>query len=155
MGFLDSLGAASSNVVAAERNDSGGGGRNPSQIYANILREQEADYLQRWQFFEDRAFDDVLDPGRSGQIRDNALGYATDSVNSSFDRAASRSETLRSRYNQDQTPGSKAIQTRQDAIARASTLATARNSTREFVRERENSLLSGNQNTATGTLGRV
>lgn len=117
--------------------------RDPRDIQGDILRAQWNDWENRFQWAEDLQYANVLDPQRSGELRRQAIDETTAAANNAQDRAANRTEMLRSRFNISATPEEQAQTQRMNAVSGAANRVSARNQTRGFLQERDMQLLAG------------
>ena len=115
----------------------------PDEINARITREMWADWENRFKPFEDFANDTILDPEQRSRLNTEALQNSQDTVNTAFDRAETRIQTLAGRLPQDTDPQVQESRDRQSALARRGASVDAYNTTNAAIGDREIERLAG------------
>jgi hypothetical protein len=117
--------------------------RKPGDVFADITRAQAMDYEQRFLPIEGLANAAIMDPERRGELTQQALNIADNAVDSSFARAQGRMSMLQSRFNNTQRPDERSANNRENEVQKRAAKVHARNSTRSYLRDREDALLMG------------
>ena len=115
----------------------------PDEINARLLREQWADWENRFRSYQQQAFATITDPEERARLDQEALENATGSVDTAFKRARSSIATLASRNPTKTDPQMQQARERQLSLAHRSARVNAHNQTQIALGDREMYRLTG------------
>lgn len=111
-----------------------------SRTYANIIRGEYADYLNRFQPYELR----MMDLAQSSELLDQQLARITTNVDHAFGNQNLKDASLNmQRYGVNQNEAQQNRQARETDINRAMAIAHAKNNTRVAAEDRKFGLITG------------
>ena len=111
-----------------------------SKTYANIVRGEYGDYLNRFRPYEMR----MMELSRSNELLDQQLSRITTTINHSFNNQNMSDTAIRmQRYGIHQSQQQKQSHARQSDMNKAMSIAHARNNTRMAASDRQFGLMTG------------
>lgn len=114
-----------------------------SKTYANIIRDEYADYMSRFQPYENK----VLDLAESRELLNQQLGRITTNVNRSFSNPNMNAGALmQQRFGTSQNQQEQSSQFRNNNRNQALSVAHAKNNTRLADADRRTGLITGSNN---------
>jgi hypothetical protein len=117
--------------------DGGGGGQSASDLFAQITRQQWADYMNTFVPLENQLIKYATDPG----VVSGAMSKASEGVNDAFDaQEASSARRLRG-LGLTLDADEQAAQTKSSGLARSLADVGSQNIVRDLTRERQDSIL--------------
>lgn len=108
-----------------------------SDLFAEITRDQYADWARTWRPFEDKLIEYATDP----TVVSGAMSDASTSVNSSFDRQATQTQSRLRGLGLTLNADEQKAADRSAGLARASADVDAQNRVRDQVKARQQSIL--------------
>jgi hypothetical protein len=148
MGYLSSKYKEMSALIAERQNQQryglGGISLNDdeyaSKTYAQIIRSQYDDYVNRFQPYEER----MMDLAQSRELLDEQLSRITANINSSYANPQFSAGALTSqRYGVQQSADERAFSTKQRSMDKALATANAKNNTRLANADMQQNMITG------------
>ena len=111
-----------------------------SKTYAQIIRSQYNDYVNRFQPYEER----MMDLAQSRELLDEQLSRITANINSSYANPQFSAGALTSqRYGVQQSADERAFSTKQRSMDKALAIAHAKNNTRLANADMQQNMITG------------
>lgn len=115
----------------------------PDKTNARIYREQWADWENRFKPFQGEAVNSILDPQKRQALDDEALANSQSVVDTAFNRAESRIQTLAGRLPESTDPQIQEARKRQLIMGRRGAKVDAYNDTQKALADRDMERLAG------------